>query len=289
MYEISTKDLFLWIKDIKNTRQNIDDLYLLLDLIGGISKSDLLFLKINSKEKVYLKIDFHSLKKKWLDHINFSKPVQYICESSYWRNFKFELSKDVLIPRVETEQIIEIATKIISSEDKKIIFADLGTGSGSIAISLACEHRNWEGLATDIDDKALQIAKRNHQKISLEPNIHFYHGSWWDPLVNYAGMINLAISNPPYIPKNVYERLPSSVKDFEPKIALYGGEDGLSHIKKIIIDAPKFLVKGGWLIFENHYDQSNKIKNLLRDYGFDSLKTINDSYGIGRFTIGRYK
>ena len=87
MYEISTKDLFLWIKDIKNSRQNIDDLYLLLDLIGGISKSDLLLLKINSKEKVFSKIDFHSLKKKWKDYTNLSKPIQYICKSSYWRNF----------------------------------------------------------------------------------------------------------------------------------------------------------------------------------------------------------
>jgi len=289
MHEVFTKDLFLWIKSIKNNRQDIDDLYLLLDLLGGISKSDLILLKINSQKKVNLREDFNSLKLKWNEHIQLSKPIQYVCESVYWRNFKLELSTDVLIPRTETEKIVEIANDIIGYENKKIIFADLGTGSGSIAISLACEHRNWEGLATDIDDKALQIAKRNHQKISLKPNIHFYHGSWWDPLVNYAGMINLAISNPPYIPKNVYERLPSSVKDFEPKIALYGGEDGLSHIKKIIIDAPNFLLRGGWLIFENHYDQSNKIKNLLRDYGFDSLKTINDTYGIGRFTIGRYK
>ena len=289
MHEVFTKDLFLWIKSIKNNRQDIDDLYLLLDLLGGISKSDLILLKINSQKKVNLREDFNSLKLKWNEHIQLSKPIQYVCESVYWRNFKLELSTDVLIPRTETEKIVEIASDIIGYENKKIIFADLGTGSGSIAISLACEHRNWEGLATDIDDKALQIAKRNHQKISLKPNIHFYHGSWWDPLVNYAGMINLAISNPPYIPKNVYERLPSSVKDFEPKIALYGGEDGLSHIKKIIIDAPNFLIRGGWLIFENHYDQSNKIKNLLRDYGFDSLKTINDTYGIGRFTIGRYK
>jgi len=289
MHEVFTKDLFLWIKSINNNRKDIDDLYLLLDLLGGISKSDLILLKINSQEKVILNEDLNSLKIKWNEHIQLSKPIQYICESVYWRNFKFELSTDVLIPRTETEKIVEIATDIIGYENKNIIFADLGTGSGSIAISLAFENRNWEGLATDIDDKALQIAKKNHQKISIEPNINFFHGSWWDPLVKYAGMINLAISNPPYIPKNVYERLPSSVKDFEPKIALYGGEDGLSHIKKIIIDAPKFLVKGGWLIFENHYDQSNKIKNLLRDYGFDSLKTINDSYGIGRFTIGRYK
>ena len=289
MYEISTKELFLWIQDIKKTRQGIDDLYLLLDLIGGISKSDLYLLKINSKKKAYLKLDFHSLKKKWIEHIQLSIPIQYISKSSYWRNFKFELSTDVLIPRVETEQVVEIATEIISPEEKKIIFADLGTGSGVIAISLVEKNRNWQGLATDIDENAIEIAKKNHKNICLDSNITFYCGDWWDPLKHYAGMINLAISNPPYIPKNIYERLSTSVIDFEPKKALYGGEDGLSHIKQIISDAPKFLINGGWLILENHFDQSKKIKNLLKEYGFDSLKTINDTFGIGRFTIGRYK
>jgi len=289
MYEISTKDLFLWIKDIKASGQDINDLYLLLDLIGGISKSDLFLLKIKSKKKVFLKIDFHSLKKKWIEHIQLSKPIQYISGYTYWRNFKFELTSDVLIPRVETEQIVEIVTDIIGIEDKKIIFADLGTGSGSIAISLVFQNRNWIGLATDVDMNNIHIAQKNYKKISPESNLKFYCGNWWEPLINYAGMINLAISNPPYIPRNVYERLPSSVIDFEPKRALYGGEDGMSHIKKIISDAPKFLVKGGWLILENHFDQSEKIKNLLREYGFDSLKTIKDIFGIERFTIGRYK
>ena len=289
MYEISTKDLFLWIKNIRNKREDIEDLYLLLDLIGGISKSDLYLLKIKSQEKVYLKKDLTTLNSKWLEHIQSSKPIQYICGSSYWRNYKLEITEDVLIPRVETEQIVEIASEIIGHQDKKVIYADLGTGSGSIAISLAVENLNWKGLATDIDINAVKIAKKNHEKISFESNLSFYHGDWWEPLKNYAGMINLAISNPPYIPLKVYERLPSSVIDFEPKKALYGGEDGLSHIKQIISNAPRFLTRGGWLILENHFDQSKKIKNLLREYGFDSLKTIKDTFGIGRFTIGRYK
>ncbi len=289
MFEISTKELFLWIKDIKKNKQGIDDFYLLLDLLGGISKSELLLLKINAQEKVNLNIDLFSLKKKWLEYIKLSKPIQYISGSSYWRNFKFELTNDVLIPRVETEQIVEIASNIFDYEDKKIIFADLGTGSGTISISLVVENSNWKGLATDIDINAIQVAQKNHKKICSESDINFYCGNWWEPLKKYSGRINLAISNPPYIPRSVYEKLPSSVKDFEPKIALYGGEDGLYHIQQIISEAPKFLVKGGWLILENHFDQSKKIKNLLRDYGFNSLKTINDTFGIGRFTIGRYK
>ena len=288
MYEISTKDLFLWIRDIQHDGKDIEELYLLLDLVGGISKSDLYLLRINSQEKVYLKEKLNSLKLKWLEHIKLSKPIQYISGSSYWRNFRFELNKDVLIPRVETEQIIEIASDLIQNDDQKITFADLGTGSGSIAISLATEKKGWKGLATDIDINAIDIAKKNHQKISIESKVKFYCGDWWEPLKNYAGMINLAISNPPYIPSKVYEKLPSSVINFEPKKALLGGEDGLSHIRKIISDAPKFLIKGGWLIMENHFDQTKKIKNLLRDYGFDSVKTINDIFGIGRFTIGRY-
>ena len=289
MYEISTKELFLWIREIKHSGKDIDGLYLLLDLLGDISKSDLLLLKLKSQDKVFLKVDLNTLKKKWFEHTKFSKPIQYISGLSYWRNFKFELSPDVLIPRVETEQIIEIANDLIIPRDKNIIFADLGTGSGSIAISLGAANKNWKGLATDIDLNALIVAQKNLKNISLDSNISFYCGNWWEPLINYAGMINLAISNPPYIPKNTYERLPSSVIDFEPKKALYGGEDGLYHIKQIISDAPKFLVKGGWLILENHFDQSKKVKNLLRDYGFDSLKTIKDTFGIGRFTIGRYK
>ena len=289
MFEISTKELFLWIKDIKKNKQGIDDFYLLLDLLGGISKSELLLLKINAQEKVNLNIDLFSLKKKWLEYLKLSKPIQYISGSSYWRNFKFELTNDVLIPRVETEQIVEIASNIFDYEDKKIIFADLGTGSGTISISLVVENSNWKGLATDIDINAIQVAQKNHKKICSESDINFYCGNWWEPLKKYSGRINLAISNPPYIPRSVYEKLPSSVKDFEPKIALYGGEDGLYHIQQIISEAPKFLVKGGWLILENHFDQSKKIKNILRDYGFNSLKTINDTFGIGRFTIGRYK
>ena len=289
MYEVSTKDLFLWIRDIKNYRNDIDDFYLLLDLIGGVSRSDLFLLKINSKNKVCLNVDFHSLKKKWTEHAQRSKPIQYIARSAYWRNCKLEITEDVLIPRVETEQITEIANDIVGSKDKKILFADLGTGSGSIAISLVLENKNWKGIATDIDINALKVAQKNHEKISSKSNINFYCGNWWEPLIHYAGRIDLAISNPPYIPRNIYERLPSSVIDFEPKRALYGGEDGLSHIKQIIKDAPKFLVKGGWLILENHFDQTKKIKTLLREYGFDSLNTINDIFGIGRFTIGRYK
>jgi len=288
MHKVSTKDLFLWIQDIQKKEEDYDSLYLFLDLMGGISRSELSSLKINSKETVELNQDLDILKTKWLQYSQDNKPIQYICGNSYWRDFKLEVSNQVLIPRVETEQIVEIAYDIFNVKEK-VLFADLGTGSGAIAIGLSAANNNWTGLVTDVDENVLKIARRNYRNISNCSNLHFFCGSWWKPLKDYACMIDLVISNPPYIPKDIYDKLPSSVKNFEPMIALCGGEDGLLHIKKIILGAPKFLKEGGWIILENHFDQSQKIKKILQENGFSSVKTINDYFGIGRFTIGRYK
>ena len=289
MHKTSTKELLLWIKSIKNNNSDDESLYLFLDLCGGISKADLNLLKLTSKEFLFLNENLNCLKKKWLEYSKNHKPIQYVCNSTYWRNIKLELSNYVLIPRVETEQIVEIATDLIKSNKNNITFAELGTGSGAISISLLLKKNTWKGLATDIDKNTLKVAKRNYKNILNSSNLLFFCGSWWQPLMQYSGMLDLVISNPPYIPTKVYKKLPSSVKDYEPKLALCGGEDGLDHIKEIISGAPKFLKKGGWIILENHFDQSQLIKNLLQKKEFNSVKTINDVFGIGRFTIGRYK
>ena len=122
-----------------------------------------------------------------------------------------------------------------------------------------------------------------------QQNLKFYCGYWWTPFESFKGKLDLAISNPPYIPKDTYEKLPKEVKNFEPEIALLGGEDGLKHIREIIQKAPLFLKEKGWLILENHFDQGEKIKQLLIKNKFTSIEIVNDLSGIGRFTIGRYK
>ena len=119
--------------------------------------------------------------------------------------------------------------------------------------------------------------------------MRFYCGHWWEPYHPFKGKLDLAISNPPYIPEDTYEQLPKEVKNFEPKIALLGGEDGLKHIREIIQKAPQYLKEKGWLILENHFDQGEKVKQLLIENRFTSVKIMNDLSGIGRFTIGRYK
>ena len=147
----------------------------------------------------------------------------------------------------------------------------------------------WDGIATDIDQDVLEIATQNYINYSRQSNLKFYCGHWWNPLENFKGRLDLAISNPPYIPNDTYEKLPKEVKNFEPKIALLGGEDGLEHIREIIQKAPLFLKDKGWLILENHYDQGEKVKQIFLKNKFTSIEIVNDLSGIGRFTIGRYK
>jgi len=145
------------------------------------------------------------------------------------------------------------------------------------------------GIATDIDQDALEIATKNFINSSKQSNLKFYYGNWWSPLENCKGKLDLVISNPPYIPKDTYEKLPKEVKNFEPKVALLGGEDGLKHIREIIQKAPCYLKERGWLILENHFDQGEKVKQLLINKKFTSIEIVKDFSGIGRFTIGRYK
>ena len=146
-----------------------------------------------------------------------------------------------------------------------------------------------EGVATDIDQDALEIATRNYINSSKQSNLKFCCGNWWSPLESCQRKLDLAISNPPYIPRDTYEKLPKEVKNFEPKVALLGGEDGLKHIREIIQKAPLFLKEKGWLILENHHDQGEKVKQLLIKNKFTSIEIVKDLSGIGRFTIGRYK
>ena len=146
-----------------------------------------------------------------------------------------------------------------------------------------------DGLATDVDQDALEIATKNYINSTNQSNLKFFCGNWWSPLESWKGKLDFAISNPPYIPRDTYEKLPKEVKNFEPKIALLGGEDGLKHIREIIQKAPLFLKEKGWLILENHFDQSEKVKQLLIKNKFTSIEIVKDLSGIGRFTIGRYK
>ena len=289
MLSISIKKFLVWKKKQLSKGGDQQSFAVLLDCIGGISNGDLNLLNINPERNLNLKKNLDFLESVWEEHLLKSHPIQYLCEIAYWRNLKLKVTNKVLIPRPETELIIDIVFKIFGNKSQKLLFAELGTGSGAISIALALEYPLWDGIATDIDKDVLKIAIENYINSSKQSNLRFYCGHWWNPLEKFKGKLDLVISNPPYIPKDTYEKLPKEVKNFEPKIALLGGEDGLKHISEIIQKAPLFLKEKGWLILENHFDQGEKVKQLLLKNKFTSIEIMNDLSGIGRFTIGRYK
>ena len=289
MLSISVKEILFWKKTQLFKGGDHESLALLLDSVGGISTSDLNSLSINPEGNLYLKKNLEFLENIWNEHLLNSSPIQYLCGITFWRDLKLKVTEKVLIPRSETELIIDIVSKIFGNSVQKLLFAELGTGSGAISISLALANPLWYGIATDIDQDALEIARENFINSSQQSNLKFYCGNWWSPLESFKGKLDLAISNPPYIPKDTYEKLPKEVKNFEPKVALLGGEDGLKHIREIIQKAPLFLKEKGWLILENHFDQGEKVKQLLIKNKFTSIEIVKDLSGIGRFTIGRYK
>ena len=289
MLSISGKEFLFWKKKQLSKGGDQQSFATLLDCIGGVSSSDIALLNINPEGNLYLKKNLQFLESLWEDHLLNSHPIQYLCGLAFWRDLKLEVTEKVLIPRPETELIIDIVSKIFGKNSQKIFFAELGTGSGAISIALSLEYPLWDGIATDIDQDVLEIASKNYLNCSDQSNLKFYCGHWWKPLESFKGKLDLAISNPPYIPKETYEKLPEEVKNFEPKKALLGGEDGLQHIREIIQKAPLFLRKNGWLILENHFDQGEKVKQLLIKNNFESVEIVNDLSGVGRFTIGRYK
>ncbi|MDC3041337.1 peptide chain release factor N(5)-glutamine methyltransferase [Prochlorococcus sp. AH-736-B08] len=289
MLSISVKDFLIWKKKQLSRGGDPQSLAVLLDCIGGVSTNSLNFLSLNLEGSLYLNKNLEYLESIWVNHLVSSTPIQYLCGIAFWRNLKLKVTDKVLIPRPETELIIDIVLKIFGKKSQKLFFAELGTGSGAISIALSLEFPSWEGIATDIDQDALEIAAKNYIDSSNQSNLKFCCGHWWTPLESFKGKLDLAISNPPYIPKKIYEKLSKEVKNFEPKIALMGGEDGLDHIREIIQKAPFFLKNKGWLILENHFDQSTKVKQLLIKNKFTSVEILNDFSGVGRFTIGRYK
>jgi len=279
----------LWEKKQLLKGGDKQSLYLLLNSLGGISTEEVILSKVKSEGYLSFKKDLDYLESKWEDHLYKFVPIQYLCGYTFWRDLKLNVSTKVLIPRSETEIIVDIVRKKFGKNKEKFIFAELGTGSGAISIALALEFPFWDGTATDIDKNALEVALGNFVNTCNQSNLKFCCGNWWDPLENLKGVLDLVISNPPYIPENIYRKLPKEVKNFEPKIALLGGKDGLEHIREIIKYAPKYLKEKGWLIIENHFDQGPQVKKLFLENNFTSVEVLKDFSGIGRFTIGRYK
>lgn len=192
------------------------------------------------------------------------EPMNYVLGYSYFYGYKFVVNKDVLIPRPETEELVCL---ILSKYDEyfkgqKINICDVGTGSGAIALSLAKEESNLNVYASDISNEAIEVAKLNAKNNDV--NINFMCGSMLDPYIENNIKVDILVSNPPYIKQD--EVLEASVVDYEPHVALFGGQDGLKFYREIFENAHKIINEKGMLFFEIGYDQKENLTSLAKQY-----------------------
>ncbi|MEB3337122.1 MAG: HemK/PrmC family methyltransferase [Leptolyngbyaceae bacterium] len=195
----------------------------------------------------------------------------------------------MLIPRPETEILIELAiaaTQLQEPSPEPSHWADLGTGSGAIALGLATAFPNGLSHAVDTGTAALEIAQLNAQQLNLADQIQFYQGSWLEPLHNLKGRLSGIVSNPPYIPSALVPELQPEVAWHEPHLALDGGPDGLAAIRHLVTHAPDYLKPGGIFLIEMMAGQSEAVVQLLAQQGsYHSIKSHTDLAGIQRFAL----
>ena len=209
-------------------------------------------------------------------------PVAYLTGLREFWSLQLQVDKRTLIPRPETETLVEWALELPMPRDARV--ADLGTGSGAIALALASERLAWQLLATDISEAALAVASLNARRLGLA-NIEFHCSDWERSLA--PGSFQLIVSNPPYIAL-ADPHLGQGDLRFEPAAALRSGIDGLDAIRCIIAAAPTYLCRGGWLLLEHGYDQAEAVRQLLRATGFNAVATRSDLAGVERISGGMW-
>ena len=202
------------------------------------------------------------------------EPIAYLInKKEFWKD-EFFVNKDVLIPRPDSELIIEQVLKIYSKDDQLQVL-DIGTGSGCILLSILKERSNFYGTGIDISKKSINISKFNAKQLNLTNRVKFFHSSV-DNFNN--GKYDIIVSNPPYIEQLSLKYLEKDVVNFEPKLALSGGFDGFSKIRKVINKASILIKKNGKFILEIGFNQKNKVIKILKEEGFYVNKAIKD-YG----------
>jgi release factor glutamine methyltransferase len=194
-----------------------------------------------------------------------NEPVAYLVGKTEFYSIEIEVSQDCLIPRPETELLVQRAIEFLRTRDGIQSVCDLCTGSGCIAVAIAKNFPKANIIATDISDQALIIANRNVEKYNLQERIKLLSGDLFDPVIPQldTGKFDLIISNPPYVSEIEYEKLDINVKEYEPRIALFAGEDGLDIYKRIIEKADMYLKPKAALLLEIGYSQGSSVRELL--------------------------
>lgn len=229
----------------------------------------------------------------WLDRRAAGEPVAYIVGSrGFWR-FDLQVTPATLIPRADTERLVELALELLPA-GVAVRIADLGTGSGAIALALASERPLAQVVATDASDAALAVARDNARRLRLA-NVEFRSGSWLAALADVPGDygvpaapcgFDLIASNPPYIAENDPHLQRGDLRS-EPRSALASGPDGLDDLRVLARDAPAYLKPGGWLLLEHGHEQGPAVRSLLGDAQLVDVRTVHDLEQRERVTLGR--
>lgn len=213
-------------------------------------------------------------------------PVQYLLGECEFMGLPFYVNESVLIPRADTEILVETVLEYHQKETFQTVL-DIGTGTGCIAVSIA-HYTNMQVYAVDINEKALKTAQKNAKKNHV--TIEFIKSNLFSNFPeSFYHTFDVIVSNPPYICTEEIETLMTEVKDFEPRLALDGGEDGLFFYHEIVKQSQKFLKENGYLFFEIGCEQAEQVKDIMDLNGFENIEIRKDLAGLDRVIVGRYK
>lgn len=267
-------------------------------LLGHALKADRAYLLTRSHEQIddALYGDYLRLIKRRAA----GEPLQYVTGHQEFYEIDFQVTPDVLVPRPETEFLVEQVIKL--SEDNGVraalqidnqsrpLIVDVGTGSGCIAVTLAAHINNARVIAIDVSRAAIEVARKNAVRNGAAERIEFLEGDLLEPLAGreLEGAIDFIASNPPYVDEARPELVQPEVSEWEPRIALFGGGGGLDFYRRLICDAPKYLKPSGFMILEIGYGQLKAIKDLIDESQFELVDVTNDLQGIPRtLTLNR--
>ena len=252
------------------------DSRLIFEYIAGIDR-----VKLTLDGDMELEPDVEEKLKEALDKRLTHMPVQYITGYQNFMGLEFKVTKDVLIPRMDTETLVEEVLRLSLSNVRVL---DLCTGSGCILLSILKYVYGSSGVGVDISDGALRVAGANSEALGIDST--FIKSDMFESIPRDE-RFDIIVSNPPYIKSNVIETLMSEVKDYEPMSALDGSADGLRFYRIIADRAPEFLNKGGMLFVEIGYDQGEEVSALITEAGFTDVQVIKDLSGLDRVVSGR--
>ncbi len=275
------------LRDSGNTETPILDAELLL--IHVLNQSGMAFdrIKLVTQQEYLLNETTVRSYQELVEERSKGKPIQYITQSQEFMGIELYVSPGVLIPRGDTEVVVEKVIDLVGGiEDPYII--DMCTGSGAIAVSLAKSIPGARVLALDISDIALECCRTNVSRLSLEDRVRAVKSDIFGDISIDEISIDVIVSNPPYIESAVIKELGKNVREYEPHLALDGGEDGLVYYKRIVKDGAKYLRSKGVLVFEIGYDQGAGVKNIMEESGYyEDLNIEKDLAGYDRCVWGR--